>query len=352
MKIGILTFHRAHNYGAVLQCYALQEVLKSMGHEVWIIDYRQPHTEKVYKVLSMDNALNCIEKPIRFLRYFKNTPKRITRKKHFESFNANYLHITKPCTNNIPTDFDCYIIGSDQLWSKQCLGGIFDEVFLGSFKRNSQSKLIGYAISSNQESLNSLEDKRIKTLIENFSLFSMREERNAKLAEQKTGVNIDRCLDPTLLTNTKVWDKITNSKWANEDYILIYQVRYPLNQPKYLEEKADELSKQFNNCKVINISSAIYSVEDFLSLFKYAKYVVTTSFHATVFSVVFETPFYAIKLKDGHDDRYENLLNQIGANEMCVDMDFKPIKKEIDFRPIKEKLKVIQEQSLSFLKRI
>ena len=59
MKIGILTFHRAHNYGAVLQCYALQEILKRMGHQVYVIDYRQPWIEDFYRFISMDMIISC-----------------------------------------------------------------------------------------------------------------------------------------------------------------------------------------------------------------------------------------------------------------------------------------------------
>ena len=99
MKIGILTFHRAHNYGAVLQCYALQEVLKGMGHDVEVIDYRQKWTEEVYKPFSLTVMKVRCKGVHSTIRYIKGLHKRYTavkkKRASFEAFNSTFLTISK-----------------------------------------------------------------------------------------------------------------------------------------------------------------------------------------------------------------------------------------------------------------
>ena len=157
MKLGILTFHGAHNYGAVLQCYALQEVLTKMGHDVYVIDYRQPYINEVYKIFSFQilkrkmKNLGAVADYVRYNIFRASAIKK--RREHFEEFTSKYLNLTLPCdAESVPVDFDAYIIGSDQVWSQVCTGGDFDDVYFGKFRRNEDSRVIGYAISSNPAS--------------------------------------------------------------------------------------------------------------------------------------------------------------------------------------------------------
>lgn len=156
MRIGILTFHRAHNYGAVLQCYALQEVLKSMGHEVLVIDYRQPFIEAIYSPFNFHRLKGLLLHPRGIYRYVRSISQRLRKRRIYTAFQNKHLRLTKPRQKNIPEDFERYVIGSDQLWGLHCLGGIADDVYLGNFKHKSQSKIMGYAISTNLNSLKAL----------------------------------------------------------------------------------------------------------------------------------------------------------------------------------------------------
>ena len=118
MKIGILTFHRAHNYGAVLQCYALQEVLKGMGHDVEVIDYRQKWTEEVYKPFSpMVMKVRCkgIRSKIHYINDFYKRYTAVKKKKaSFEAFNSKFLTISKQYCIGEQLNYDVCIVGSDQ----------------------------------------------------------------------------------------------------------------------------------------------------------------------------------------------------------------------------------------------
>lgn len=349
MKIGILTYHRAHNYGAVLQCYALQEVLKSMGHDVWIIDYRQPCIEKNYKSFDFSSFWEHIFSPKILHYYLKTYPIRKKKKEIFTEFISKHLNTTCKCNAcEIPQDFDAYIIGSDQVWGLHCIGNKKDEVYLGNFKHNPNSKIIGYAISTNKESLELLCKEGLSSYIKNFHSLSMREEFAANYIKKHTTTNPIVTIDPTLLTNKQTWLPLINDKWKNKKYVLIYQVRFLKNDKNFLYKKAKELANVLD-CEIIDLSDMQYSVEDFLSSIKYAQYVITTSFHATIFSIIFNTPFYSVKLNDGHDERLVNVLNKIGLNEHCVNTNFLPNYKKIDFKLAEKKLHVYRESSISFL---
>lgn len=352
MKIGILTFHRAHNYGAVLQCYALQEELKRMGHNVQIIDYRQPYIERFYKPYDTRRMLFYFKKGKSVLWYIRMIPTRILKKRNFERFVSKYLNISNRCNrNNVPTDYDVYLIGSDQLWGLNCLGGHKDDIYLGKFIKNKDAKVIGYAISTNMASLIKIQEEGFDNYVLNFSLLSMREQFAVDFIKQHTTICPQMCLDPTLITEKSIWEPFINNKWEKENYILMYQVRKPQNDKKYLERKANKIAKELG-CKVIDTTSMTYPVEEFISLIRFAKFIITTSFHATVFSIIFEKKFYSIKLNDGRDARYENLLNLLGIGNRCVNMDFEFHDTAINYENVKIKLSILQKDSKLFLSKI
>ncbi|WP_455674284.1 polysaccharide pyruvyl transferase family protein [Phocaeicola sp.] len=349
MKIGILTFHRAHNYGAVLQCYALQEVLKSMGHDVWIIDYRQPYIEYLYTPFALNHlwSMRFRLKPI--LGYIRKTPQRYFRKHLFSNFQKQYFRTTEIYTSSISENFDIYVIGSDQIWGLHCTNGI-DKIYFGEFEHRKDSKIVGYAISTNQNSLEQIGATSLKKYTNNFTSLSFREKKIATLVNEITGIQPKVVIDPTLLADSSLWNNLINLEWKNKTYVLVYQVRYPKKERELLKNKAKKIAQELN-CEVIDISTGTYSLSTFVSLFKYASYVVTSSFHAIAFSLIFHRPFYAVKLNDGHDERYESLLNNLEANAMLVEKDFIPKVQTINFEPIQQKLNKLQKESINFLEK-
>lgn len=344
MKIGILTFHRAHNYGAVLQCYALQEILRRRGHDVRVIDYRQPWIEEFYKLISIRMLRDSGGLSGAFAYLKKNAKKFLLapcRSLNFRRFRDAYLDMTAPCDAAIPQDFDCYVIGSDQLWSLHCLGGKTDLVYMGKFDRSGGSRVVGYAISADMKSIQTIESD-LKEWTDSFDELSMREAEVADKVSEITGRRCDVCLDPTLLTDADIWNPVLDERWKDRNYVLVYEVRWEKKNKGLLRRKAEELAAKIGEgCEVIDLSAVKYSVRDFVSLFRYARYVLTTSFHGTVFSILFETPFYAFPLWNGYDLRYVELLSSIGAEDRLVDpcaalepvaMDFGPVKSRLEER--------------------
>lgn len=355
MKIGILTFHRAHNYGAVLQCYAMQEILRRMGHDVQVVDYRQPWIEDFYKVFSINMLRRNSGSLTDVFAYLKKNAKKFIlapcKGWNYRRFRKGFFSLTGPCKDDIPQDFDCYLIGSDQLWSLHCLGGEYDPVYMGGFPHKEGSRIVGYAISADMGSVGSL-SAVIEKMAGNFSDLSMREAGIASRVGSLAGRKCDVCLDPTLLTDSSLWEKVVNDKWKNKNYVLVYEVRREKKNKGLLRRKAHEIAVQVGDgCKVIDLSSGNYSVSDFVSLFRYARYVVTTSFHGTVFSILFQTPFYVLPLWNGYDLRYMELLKNLGAEDRIVSADDILTPSHVDFAPVMKKLEERRADSFAFIEK-
>lgn len=355
MRIGILTFHRAHNYGAVLQCYALQSVLEKMGHNVYIINYLQPHIEELYKPKI---KLLVVAKKILFLRFGELTAylvqyrKDIKATKNFRVFCNSYLHCTEACNSaEIPQDFDTYIIGSDQMWCINCTNG-YDAVYWGGFKRQKDSKLVGYAISANGDYHDYLSMPEIIQLTDKFNNISFREITTCNDINEITGRKYSVTLDPTLLTNESTWEPMINRVYSKKKYVVLYQVRHPKDDVKLLDRKARRFAEK-EGVEVVDLSNMDYTVEDFVSLIKYAYCVITSSFHATVFSIIFGTPFFSFKLDDGHDERYVDLLNKLGLEQHIMNVDSELIDiSSINRVRLNQKMCRLIESSYEFLKEI
>lgn len=354
MKIGILTYHRAHNYGAVLQCYALQEVIKELGHDVEVIDYRQPFIEQFYKIYKFDMLCARLLHPHALKSYIQSeVPLRKTKKKNFEVFCNKYLTTSVSCaSSSIPQDYDFYVIGSDQLWGKNCLGGKLDPIYFGAFERKKTSKVVGYAISTNEKSLNSVTADQLQGLIKNFNALSLREQSMADYVLNKIGVCAHVDLDPTLMLCKDHWNFSTKTDWKNRKYVVVYYVLREYGEYAHREilNKAKEIANKIN-AEVVDLSSVNYSVEDFVMSFKYAQCVVTSSFHASVFSVIFNTPLYSVKLHDGHDGRYVNLLKSLGMEGAIIELDdYVDRVPNTDYEIVERKMTELRKSSFDYLK--
>ena len=179
---------------------------------------------------------------------------------------------------------------------------------------------------------------------------STRESIGSSIISKITGRTVSTVLDPTLLTDANLWDNLINEKWKYKNYIAIYQARNVAGNPTYLKDKAQNFANELE-CDVIDLSSMTYSVEDFVSIIKYAKYVLTTSFHATVFSLIMKTPCYAIKLDDGFDGRYVDLLHAVGLDKEIAERNFIPKPQEINFLIAAKNLFTLRMDSIKYLEK-
>lgn len=352
MKIGIITFHRAHNYGAVLQCYALQEFFKR-DNIVSIINYTPPKIENLYKVFSIDLFFYFLnnKKYKSLIGYTAHFYKRFLRKNKFINFERKFLNVTEPVKGKkeIPNDYDAYIVGSDQVWNLNLTGS--DDFYFAGYNNN--IPVFGYAISSNENSIEQIGGKNICDIVSHFHLLSFREENICNKISSYTGVDYPVTLDPTLLFDSSFWDKLCEDN-KRKKYILLYQVRYPKEGKNILREKAGYIAKQ-KKCGVIEIKwgNYDYGPTEFLSLFKHAEFVITSSFHGTVFALIFQKKINVYGLNDGMDGRCISLLEKMGIKDKVYrDLYQNPTDYECDYEMIEEKLAKMRKSSILYLNSV
>ena len=173
MKIGILTFHRVHNYGAVLQAYGLQEYLKSQGHEVYVIDYYPKYLD-CYNVhfdytFFWKNPVLFLYKYLKYIFLYNHLSKRY---QSFVSFVKNKLTLFPFSGKSKFSGFDYIVLGSDQIWNINLTGGIFDDVFWGIVFNN---KVFSYAASLCRFSIKNEDEIYLRKALQHLNKISVRE---------------------------------------------------------------------------------------------------------------------------------------------------------------------------------
>ena len=305
-KIGIVTFQRALNYGALLQMYALHRFVSEHFREfdVTVVDYYSPLCEKESKGLKNKNVVLMLLKKVYYA----------VKEYNFRSFVNRNIKISKKINienvAGIANDYDVMIAGSDQIWNPSITDG--DMNYLLSFS-NSPTK-ISYAASIGKTELSAEYVDCYKKHLGAFKNISVRE-LSAKaivdnLFEKDTAVvNID----PTLLLTSEQWNALANKSTVN-NYLFVYQVCYS----ESLLFKAREFAHN-KGLKVVYVGpftkmkGVCYvpapSIEKLLSLFKNSEYVFTNSFHGTVFSMQYNKRFFVdLMFSDGRNDRITDLL--------------------------------------------
>lgn len=349
MRIGIITFHNAINYGAVIQCYALMSFLEQRGHTVEVIDYRL-HAIEEYKELCSFHALCSLQgiktKIIYILNSFLLKKRKERVIKAFDTFLSTRLHLSNRYSDihNISQYYDYIIFGSDQIWNLKLTKG-FDPVFWGQIKKN---KVIfaTYAASMGEiDALYSSQWESIADKLKAFDFISVRELSLKNCLNSRFGMKVDCCIDPTLLIDSKTLDAIA-IKPQECNYIYLYNV----TKDKHAEAFAIRLASSLG-CKVImttpkprirkskmcSMAEAI-SPEEFLGYIKYANVVVGNSFHAIALSLVFKKDFYSL---DSHrPERIKGVLKDLNLLERHVkstaslsnilSVDYSRVEKEIE----------------------
>lgn len=373
MRIGILTLPQETNYGGILQTFALQYTLRKMGHEAITIDR---HRRRGYSSLFIHIG-SFISRQIKFYIFRKNVSTKwipypteeenIYISKNIQRFIDRNVELTRRIyidqIEEIETEyqFDAYVVGSDQVWlDYYCPNSFLD------FVRRPSVKRIAYAASCGKRSFFDDENKltKCRELAQKFIGISVREESLQKLCKEKLYVDAKWVLDPTmLLTETEYRDASTPSK-TDEPIIFSYildQCEYKRNIIKEIADKfqlptIEGNAKQYyvKNAKV-HIEDCVYpSVDDWLNNMLRAKFVVTDSFHGTVFSILFNKPFLTIGNASRGMWRFKSLLKMFDLNSRLIEEmqainidDF--LSEEINYERVNRILDSKRRDSLDFL---
>ncbi|WP_407530755.1 polysaccharide pyruvyl transferase family protein [Vibrio parahaemolyticus] len=325
-KCGIVTYHRAHNYGALLQAYALKESLKKLSFEPVFIDYQPESISRGYNLYpSFPKNINTSN----IIRYVKDLAHLILdykRKKNrflaFEKFIEEEINVHEP-----KGEFNYLFLGSDQIWNASYTNGV-DKHYYGIFEDLSSVHTISYAASMGTSKLNAEEERDFIKYLENLDGIGVRESELSDYISSISQLTAEVNLDPTLLLSRYEWLSLAESasfRLPEEPYLLIYEV----HGHKLTQKVSDMISSQLG-LKVIYLSSRTdcytrkdsvtdASPNDFIKLFSNASFIITTSFHGTVFSIINEVPFFTIKFNNDTDLRSESLLRKVELSERHIE---------------------------------
>ena len=354
MKIGILTFHRAHNYGAALQAYALQHFLQAQGHEVEFVDYWPKEHEKSYSLIRpLHGSLLSQLKQIAY--YTITFWRRWGRIYKFNNFAKNHLSLPKRVRYNqkemtIFCDYDYVVVGSDQVWrnyitKSRYIG--FDTTYYCQTMPKEQ-KCISYAVSMGIIKMTYDEKLSFNAYLRRFQKILVREQSLAELI-QNEGLEAKVVVDPTLLMTGEEWNQLLPAnRFRTEKYVLLYQLLYSEKAYVYAQKKAEQLG-----CILLVMDSSatplpqkghIYAASpiEFVHAIRDAEYVVQTSFHGTAFSLIFKKQFITIDLGT-NADRVKTLLKSLGVANNYQTYDYHD--EWIDYSLVVPRLKQIREES-------
>ncbi|MCP4605956.1 MAG: polysaccharide pyruvyl transferase family protein [Proteobacteria bacterium] len=357
MKVGIITFHSSHNYGSMLQAFALQTVLNRSGIDAKIIDYRNPFNEEQYKLfrtnLYKKNPKHLVADIIRFnkkcRRYlafwsFASKHYKLTDKTYYSNFEIE---------NDLDNSWDAFICGSDQIWNSICTNGASPAYFL-NFARALNAPKIAYAPSVGHSSIDQKYSLDFSNYINNIDFVSVRERTGVNIVNQFTDKPVINVLDPTLLLSGNSWSDLATEPVLKKSYIALYM----LEQNDHLLDYAKNLSNNgkleivtFSNKRLIDNSICRNSADpcEFLGIIKNAQYVITNSFHATVFSILFKKQF-AVFLTEHSGSRVSDFLDLVGLSDRIVkDGSNFNIAESIDYKATYESLGKEISHSREFL---
>lgn len=330
-RIGTITFHASYNYGSCLQAYALQEYIKKICQEnceYKIINLRTNIQKDLYKNLFQKKGIKNLLNKIIYITAKKDFEKKDEK---FEKFITEKLNITKEYNSlkeieESKLNFDYYISGSDQLWNLNALD--FDWANYLEFVY--KGKKISYAASFGPkvQSWSNDEKKRIKEDLLKYDYISVREQGSFNNVKKLTGLEPEINVDPTMLLTKAEWEDIIPDKpIINNDYILLYNLKGDKEILKIAKEVSKKLklpiivTKKGFNVELIYGFKKKYDVGpiEFLNLLKNAKLVLSSSFHGTVFSIIFNKPFFAIN--GAKDFRIHTLLEKMNLKDRTIEID-------------------------------
>lgn len=365
MRIGIITLSCALNYGAMLQSFALYKYIKTIGHEPVIIDYI---TER-YNFDSPNYPEEFIKrtkvwKINRFMGYIWKKTKYQDLKKAKETF-WSFLHeqcvfthsyfSNDELVNDIPI-CDFYITGSDQVWNPDFLwNGYVDLPYYLSFV-NDDNRKISYASSFGKNSLSVIENEQASMYLKKYKAISVREESGKQIVE-KMGKDATVVCDPTVLCDEKNWFELS-SKINRKPYLLLFLIRWNSKIYKKAKRLAHKrkidfiyISPSLNDKRRFDANTkSIPSVYEWLGYIKNADYVLTDSFHGTVFSTIFEKKFLSITGE--YSSRIQTYLRIIGLIERSINYQLDNIEiiyNEIDYYTVNRLRKNYQQESREWL---
>jgi hypothetical protein len=369
MKIGIMTFWWSEdNYGQILQCYALQKYLRDAGHDAYLIRYdprndyvKTPVWKRLLKAFNPITLINFFHYRIKKQIIYGKIEK-LNALRRFDNFKNKYIRQSKNIYHSYrelvvdPPEADVYIAGSDQVWNPDMLSFKNNGNQTGAFFLNfgnTETKRIAYAVSFGKERLAGNYIKEITPLLKKFNYVSVREKSGLDICRQCGVTGAEWVPDPTMLLGAADYRALAHEPAIKieKPYCLVYMLSNECNFS--IEAVYDWVEKR--NLNVVYITGnlrhdkhkKIYAdIGEWLYLIDKAEYVITNSYHCSIFSLLFQKQFGLIPLTGklvGMNSRFNALFELFLINERFIDTAFNVLDETINWDAIDDRFRTIQD---------
>ncbi|WBL22051.1 polysaccharide pyruvyl transferase family protein [Zunongwangia sp. HRR-M8] len=359
MRIGIMTTQDALNNGAMLQAFALQTFLESLGHQVEFINFERQRNRTWRSLVSKSPKL-MRQKLINALN-----ESRYRKQGNYGAFlkRGEKVYKSLKALQQDPPDYDIYIAGSDQIWNVSSRNTINRPFYLDF--GGDHVKKIGYAASMGQCKVPEFMNDEIHSLLKNFYAISLRETIAVNFIQSlfKDTKQIYHTPDPTFLLSVNDYKRFIPDSNSQKEYIVSY-ILVPNEFPKELREACRFIGNQ-KGMEILNLrnpdtciwlkgaTDIIVAPEKWLEYFYYANFTICCSFHAVVFSLIFNKPF--VVLTPYKNERIVSLLDRVGLGDRIVykfdkEQIYKLLNQNINWKETNERLSEFQSVGVNFLK--
>ena len=367
MSIAILTLNPADNYGGILQAWALQTILERMGHEVTVIaQARRKRQMKLWKaplILGKRTLKNMLGRPTPLLLERKWNREHLAMWQYTLPFINKYIHLKQyeDLHSLQPQEYDAYVVGSDQVWRPEYFYYHPQEAFL-NFTHDWPVKRIAYAASfgSNKWLFTGKQTKECAELAKKFDFISVREDDGVTLCREHLGVEAVHVLDPTMLLSKENYLQLIpqGKTYPCGGNLMTYILDDNPEKKALVERIAKEkgLTPFRVGAKSSNLAAPLedriqHPVEQWLRGFQETDFVVTDSFHGTVFSILFGKPFITIGNEGRGMSRFTSLVKMLGVEGRMLTTHSPLPHGEIDFDKVHEKLEQQRKVAYQFLRQ-
>ena len=376
-KIGLAVCYDTKNFGSQLQVLATVKKIDDLGYETEIIRYKKKLTPvflmqsipRVFNVPFIMAKLNSRKKREQIKKHEELYKKVSIRNQRFNFFvNAYFSNLSKPyqgwenLVKESNLNYDIFLCGSDQLWLPHNLGSHFYTLEFAS----EEKKKIAYATSFGVSEIPSRYKKGFAKFLNRFQFLSTREIAGQKIIKDLTGKDAQVVCDPTLLFDAEGWSKIIpDHRVVNKPYAFCYFLGTNEEHRKAAEElKAEtgltlvtcpfldnivERDQQFGDIQMFDMDAA-----DFVNLIRHAEYILTDSFHGSVFSILHHKKFMTFNRftagTNSRNSRIDSLCTLLGLSERRFNGNVMDVKNDVDYAQVDDRLKKLREESANYLK--
>lgn len=352
MRIGIVTQTLANNYGGILQNYALQQYLKKIGHEPVTIDFKMPPIGYAPYLAAFIKAAVAYIIPLKrrpFPR--RDINRRNQRNEIFVNENISKTRLVENYTSELIDEyqFDAIIVGSDQVWRPEYNYSL-EDMFL-RFAEKSHVVKLAYAASFGVDywEFTDEQTKVCRELCQQFQSISVRENSGVGLCKKYLNVEAVEMIDPTMLLFKDEYEQLCNGVSVISGNVL---AAYVLD----LNKEKQDFIREFANTNGLDpvifradLNSSL-TIEEWISMFRDAKYVITDSFHGTVFSIVFNKSFISFSNSIRGGSRFRSFLEKFSLTDRMVDtFTSVPVLKEIDWNEVNKRVDKMRADAYTYL---